>query len=550
MKSLKITSFNIIVFLSALAFTSMFNIYWSLIAFYIVNQIFAAVLWGYLIFYKDLPKYITSNMRIPDIVLALMGVAGFGAARYELMIEFFERIKVSKSLLIESYSVINFMMNNISFFICCGLIVVSIFSFLLFAWLSIRLRPLIIDFFKKMDQTERIFLYTASVILFVFSVFLFTKTNIFYLPLNEEAQITNDAIYVSDSGSIVGGDAYINPEHGENDIRQPLFGVFAMPFAAIIKTISLPFPFSWFYPLLLNCLQIVLLILSIILIVRMLNLIGTLRKLLIMILFVSSYSVILFSFMMEQYIFSVWWLTLFLYLTIEHKKINLLLFVAAAGSLITTVVLALPFIGYLKNIRNAIIEAGKCLFIFISFIFAFGLLNILVNVWDKLVVFYNAFGGGTTAGMDKIYQYTAFITNMFTAPVFATSINAYGSPQVVLPLYSTVNYWSLGIFLTAIAGFCLNTKMIMSKVCLCWLLFSVLLLLIVGYGVQENGLILYSLYFLWAFMSLMILFFNKVFGKIPVIEYGIYIIAAVFMLYCNFQAMIDIFHFGVMHYPL
>jgi len=549
MKSLKITPFNIIVFLSAMVFTSMFIVYWLPVSIVAVNLIFAAVVWGYLIFYKNLPEYITSNMRIPDIVVALLGVIGLGAARYELMIEIFERIKITKAPLIATNSIINFMLNNISLFIYCGLIVVAIISFLLFAWLSIKIKPVMIDIFKKMDMTERFFLYATSVILIVFSVLLFSKTTIFYNPADEKGQGINDVIYVSDSGSIVGGNAFINPEHGENDIRQPLFGVFAMPFASIIKAISLPFPISWLYPLLLNCLQIFLLLMSIILIVRMMEFSGTLRKLLILILFVSSYSVMLFSFMMEQYIFAVWWLTLFLYFTVVYKKINILLLIAATGSLITSVVLALPFIGYLKNIRNAMVEIGKFSLIFISLIFAFGLLNVLFIAPTHTVDLINAFGGASITGMNKLYQFTAFITNMFTAPEFATSINVYGSPQIVLPSYSAVNLYGVAIFTMISAGFCLNYKKIISKVCFCWCLFSVLLLLLVGYGAQENGMILFSLYFLWAFMSLMISLINRLFNKLPVIEYGFYMMASVFMLFHNIRAMIDIFHFGVNHYP-
>jgi len=550
MKSLKITPFRIIAFLSALAFTSLFIFYWLPVAIFIVNILLAAVVWGYLIFYKNLPEYIKSNIRIPDFLIAFLGVVGFCVAQYEHMIEFFARITVTKAPLIESNSVINFMMNNISFFICCGLIIVSIISFLLFAGVSIKIRPVIIELYKKTDRTERIFLCVTSAILFVVSIFLFSKTTIFYNASNEEVQSMADVIYVSDSGHIVGGDAYIYPEHGENDVRQPLFGVFAMPFACIIKAISLPFQISWFYPWLLNCLQIFLLLMSIILIVKMLQIVGMVRKLLVLIVFVTSYSVILFSFMMEQYIFAVWWLTLFLYFTIEHKRINILLFVAAVGSLITSAVLALPFVGYLRNIKNAMAEIGKSVLIFMSFVFAFGLLNTFFVAPNQTVNLVTSFGGKTTTGMDKLYQFTAFISNMFTAPTFTASINEYGSPQIALPLYSTVNFWGVVIFMMAISGFCLNYKSIISKACFCWCLFSVLLLLIVGYGTHENGLILYSLYFMWAFMSLIILFINKLFKKIPVIEYGIYIIASVSMLYCNIQAIIDIFHFGVKHYPL
>ena len=40
-----------------------------------------------------------------------------------------------------------------------------------------------------------------------------------------------------------------------------------------------------------------------------------------------------------------------------------------------------------------------------------------------------------------------------------------------------------------------------SKICFAWVLFSVVLLAIVGYGASENGFILYSYYFSWAFIS-------------------------------------------------
>ena len=563
MKSLKFSPLNFIVFLSAVTLTVIFSLYQIMPVYvYIIQPIFASAVWGYFIFYRNLPESIIKSMRTPDIILAILGVIGFCVSRcecvirqYNFMINISNKAKVAIDSLIESYSAIGFVIGNLSFFIGCILMLISVALFFIFVWLSIKIRPIVVDLFKKMDKIERIFLYIVSILLFFFSAFLFSQTNIFYLPSNDEINKTTlqgvyDIIYTSDSGIILYDDAYLNPQNGQNDIRQPLFGIFSLPFASIIKTVSLPFRVSWLYPLLLNFLQIFLLLISVILVVKMLKINNAVRKLLILMLFASSYSVILFCFMMEQYIFSVWWLTLFLYFSIENKRLNIPLLVAASGSLITSVVLALPFVSYYKNIKDAFVDVCKFILIFISCMFVFGLINTFFNSLDQTANLVTSFGGKTMTGMDKLCQFTNFIPNMFTAPKFFTTHNVLDLPQIALPLYTTVNYFGICILLFAVAGFCLDYKNMFKKTCFIWLLFSVLLLFIVGYGSNENGMILYSLYFLWAFMSLMVSLINRLLGKFPVIEYGVYIIATGYMLYCNIQAMIDIFNFGLEHYPI
>lgn len=68
-------------------------------------------------------------------------------------------------------------------------------------------------------------LFTATV-LFVTAAFI--KSDAFH-----ESKINFDIIYSSDTGSLIGGNCFIKIAHPENDIRQPLFAIFSIPFIGV-----------------------------------------------------------------------------------------------------------------------------------------------------------------------------------------------------------------------------------------------------------------------------------------------------------------------------
>ena len=81
-----------------------------------------------------------------------------------------------------------------------------------------------------------------------------------------------------------------------------------------------------------------------------------------------------------------------------------------------------------------------------------------------------------------------------------------------------------------------------------WVLYSFVILCLVGFGTQENGLILYSLYFSWSFIVLLYLLFMKIVRK-PLVRFSVCVVVFALLLYVNVPRLYDIIDFGIMFYP-
>ena len=81
---------------------------------------------------------------------------------------------------------------------------------------------------------------------------------------------------------------------------------------------------------------------------------------------------------------------------------------------------------------------------------------------------------------------------------------------------------------------------------------SVFMLLIFGWGTQENGLILYALYFGWAFFVLLFQLLEKIESKLnaPFLTPIVTIIAVSILLMVNIPGMMEMVHFAVQYYPV
>ena len=85
-----------------------------------------------------------------------------------------------------------------------------------------------------------------------------------------------------------------------------------------------------------------------------------------------------------------------------------------------------------------------------------------------------------------------------------------------------------------------------------WIGFSVFILLIVGWGSPENGMLLYSLYFSWAFIVLLFMLLQWISEKlniklfIPVVSFVI----AVLLIVYNYRGMEDLLSFAITYYPV
>ena len=94
----------------------------------------------------------------------------------------------------------------------------------------------------------------------------------FYLPKYQDLFKYVDVIYTLDSGVLVKNNAFLYIDMAENDLRQPLFGLFALPFSVLAKFISLFFKFiPHSYNVIFNTIQILLLGISFVFLGKMIN---------------------------------------------------------------------------------------------------------------------------------------------------------------------------------------------------------------------------------------------------------------------------------------
>ena len=156
------------------------------------------------------------------------------------------------------------------------------------------------------------------------------------------------------------------------------------------------------------------------------------------------------------------------------------------------------------------------------------------------------FSGKELVFSDKLLQFINFISSIFIAPisniVVDNGFHAYRLTEV-----SNVNIFGIILLIIALLGFILNKKTKFSIISMCWIIFSFIVLCVIGWGTAENGLILYSLYFDWAFISLIYMFILKVFNKKTSYKFVI-ITLSVLMFFINIYEIINIIQFGLQYY--
>lgn len=360
-----------------------------------------------------------------------------------------------------------------------------------------------------------------------------------------------DVIYTSDSARVVQENAYLTLIHEENDLRQPLFAVFAAPFAGIPYLVSILFklPFS-VQAMLINIVQVIMLFAANFMLTKMMRL-NPVKRICFMLVTSCTYTYMLFTLMMEQYIIAYFWLVFFLHLISEKQRPNRIALWGAGGTLLTSMIL-LTFMSEknpIKNFKGWFADMVKYGMEFVAVMLAFCRFDVFFNL-SKRATFLRGFVGHSVTMMDKIYQYTAFIRNCFFAPDAGINMNASGLISWQLNTVTGINYLGVVIILLVIVSAVLNRDKQSSRIAACWAVFSAAMLLGLGWGTAENGLILYALYFGWAFLVLLFQLVEKIQNKlnveflVPVCSIGC---AAVLAL-VNIPAMMELIRFTITYF--
>ena len=88
------------------------------------------------------------------------------------------------------------------------------------------------------------------------------------------------------------------------------------------------------------------------------------------------------------------------------------------------------------------------------------------------------------------------------------------------------------------------------RVCSLWVAFSAVLLFVVGWGAAENGMVLYTLYFFWAYAALLYRLLLRVFRKNNALRYAVAVAVLCLLVAVNAAGMLDLIRFAVQYYPV
>ena len=310
-----------------------------------------------------------------------------------------------------------------------------------------------------------------------------------------------DVIYTADSPYLVRKNAYMNFVHTENDIRSPLFALFSAPFAALAYLPGAIFRLSMHnsLPLLLNLGQLVVLFLSFFLLAQAAGLQPGQRAAFLTIAF-CTYTYQLFGLMMEQYIYAFFWLSLAIFLFCRRGKTEPIALLGAGGTMLTSLALV-PFMtgeNPKKSFRRWFCACAGLGITFLLLIAGSGRIDLLVD-FEKMQTI-RGFMRIKLNYPQKWAQYSWFVRNIFLAPKAGPDFENLGHAAWQLLPITSVSVTGVLLFAASLICCVWERKRPICQCCGGWILLSLFVLLVMGWGTAENGLILYSLYFGWAFL--------------------------------------------------
>lgn len=324
---------------------------------------------------------------------------------------------------------------------------------------------------------------------------VYHETTMFYRPHFEGGIRWADRLFTMDTGAVVTENVWLNLNATENDFRQPLFALFAMPASIPLHLLSQLFSFiPDFYVYSLAAVQWGMLVLCYAMLCEMLDSSDSGIRWMCLAVLLGSYPTLIFMLNMEQYIFGLFWMVSFLYAYHYGFGGRKLLCIAAAGSLMTSGLWE-PLMVKPWNWREWLKETALALGLALLLIAGSGQLALLDVLEQQTGRYASYFGDSGFA--DKLLQYINFIGSCLAAPL-TRSHDINGTWRLVPVTY--VNMAGVALLALTLAGLALYWKKPLMKMCSVWVGFSAVLLLGLGWGSAENGMTLYTLYFGWAFL--------------------------------------------------
>lgn len=504
------------------------------------------IILGVIISFISMLVMIIKKVRIKEIniyqFLFSLYIALFSVKNWIYYCDEKSNLAIVSNLFIKFF---NIHLNGLYSSLIIGCLALPFTIFLIYLFIA-RVLPIVKQFFMSFTKCEKIYFIVTLTFATILTVSISFFTTAFFKPYSNSYVQAYDVIYTTDTGSLASGDAFFNVSFVENDIRQPLFGVFSLPFsipAKILGDVAFFIPNNYGYEVFLVICQFLLLTVTTIMLGRLLKLNDDIKKYLYI--FVSfSFPYLLFGLIVEQYVIGLFYLILAIYYYFNNKqKINYF-YVPAVGTLVTSGVI-FPLLTKIKNFKLWIKSAFLCLGLFLLILTISGQFSQLLVGPARFLNLTESFSGTVTLA-DKFYQFTYFVKGLFLANNgVITDVFYHKSYQLVN--FNHVSYIGIFILFLSVLSFVLNFKNNMAKFSFFWVIFSIIILLILGWGTSENGLILYSLYFAFAYFILYFLFLQRLFKNIKLFKLSV-LASVIIMCIFNFANFIEILKFAVTYY--
>jgi hypothetical protein len=449
---------------------------------------------------------------------------------------------------------------NITVLFLCLLSWFALWLFLVF--LLNRFLPSFIVFLKRTDKVERWGIVLVAIASIPVVFWLYNQTNVFYEPVTNNTYFRANIIYNADTPLQFFENVWMNMSAAENDLRQPLFSPVSWPFSII--SVSLSFFDAKNYAVWLCITQIVGLVAAFFLLGGLMKL-GSTDKALFVLLLCATYPVMLFGINLEQYIISLFWLIIFIYLAEQKSKNSFAVALAATGAMLTN------GIALLLLLKDKVYRNPKKWFHF-ALVFAVILLiggktYKILRISDTVSVI-DTYTATEKTFADKFTAYTGFVTSCFIAPphtITATSdyfaIESRLKPQ---PDKSAIQYqycqeplnhidwYGAGILALVVIAAIVHRRNPFAQIAFGWVLFSFLLVGVAGWGwgTEENTNFLYTLLFSWAFIGLLYLLIAEWLKKCPILKYAVTAACILLLLTVNIPDFMDVIRFALRYYPI
>lgn len=367
-----------------------------------------------------------------------------------------------------------------------------------------------------------------------------------------------DVLFTTDSGAIYAQDCFLNFTSTENDLRQPYFALLGLPFGMVATVVSWILPWlSHPYAIGIEFAQGMAILFMGYLLADIVGAHGR-EKYVVLAGFVLCFSQLFFLLLVEQYVVGTFYLLCTVFLLKHRSRLATPVCALSAGGMLTSLALA-PWCVFQgekgRSAPTALLDALKQCLCGIGFILLFFAVSGQIVQLDPAYIseriqLYTGFSENVDF-FDRLCQYTNFTANLFLPSHSEWSFSGYFHYSLIAP--ASLRIEGVVLLLLAVAAFVLCRKERAAWLCGYWILFSLLLFLVVGYGTAENGLILYSHYFAWSFLGLYYMAIRKLCylggekrGKLLFFIFGG--VAAAILLALGIWALWDIFAFSHHYY--